>query len=178
VWGEKLWALSGNYSETLARITSPPGPWASLWREIAASLNQEWYKRSTVLLGAYCVLGTRLSDSHAYPFILLQPEQVGLFLASCYRGRNQGSERLRTSSRSHSRILVELGLDPGPCGCKLVLLNCSDGTFWVGVWGDSSEEGSPEKCSAPQKAQWNLDIYYWDMGPGSKLSAILLHGET
>ena len=123
--------------------------------------------QTMVLLGAYYVMGIMLSRLHTAPFILLQPEQVGLSLASCYGWRNESSERLRTFSRSHSGMLVELRLDPGWCGFEFVLLNCSYGTFWVGVWGDHSEEGSPEKGSVLLKAQWNLDIYYWDVGPGS-----------
>lgn len=76
------------------------------------------------VLSAYYVLGcTTLSSLHTLSWlVLLQPQQVGLFLASLYGWGNQGLERLRNFlGRSHSWTLAELGLDPGLCDSELAL---------------------------------------------------------
>lgn len=162
---KKLWAVSGNCSETLAKIISPPGS------QVSPGWNSVWVKSGIILTIIYWVL----TMCWATPCWVIYAYYLDLFSCSLSRWtvrlilwmRKPKLREVRKLPRDHiACTLAELGLDSRPLWFKACTLNCFDGTYWVGVWEDSNEKVSQEKILTFQKAQWNLDIYSWEMDPG------------
>lgn len=135
VWRKKLWAVSGNCSETLAKIISPPRSQTSPW------WNSGWFKSGIRWTVMYWVL-TMCWAAPCWAIytlswlILLQPLQVGLFLASFY---GWGKPRLRE--------VKELSLEGTQVDTGWARVGSRSEPFrWYllrWVWEDSKEKGPP-----------------------------------